>query len=88
MQGLQVTILDAAGQRRQATLPGSVAVARVIAKLVMAMGLPTVQPDGAWISYRLHHQASGRQLGATETLVSAQVKDGDVLRLTPEILAG
>ena len=41
-------------------------------------------PDGAPLSYRFHHKASGRQLGDTETLGSAGVKEGDVLRLTPE----
>lgn len=52
------------------------------------MGLPHTGPDGGPISYRFHHKASGRQLGDNETFSGAGVRDGDVLRLTPEIVAG
>jgi hypothetical protein len=40
------------------------------------------------MSYKFHHRATGRQLLDTETLGSAGVKDGDILRLQPEITAG
>jgi hypothetical protein len=86
---LNLTIIDATGTRRQeATLPDGTAVGRIIEKLVQMMGLPSTGPDGAPISYRFHHKASGRQLGDAETLASASVREGDVLRLTPEIVAG
>jgi hypothetical protein len=84
-----VMIIDATGSRRQeATLPDNTAVGRIIEKLVAMMGLPATGPDGAPISYRFHHKASGRQLGDNETLAGASVRQGDVLRLTPEIVAG
>jgi hypothetical protein len=40
------------------------------------------------MSYKLHHKRSGRQLLDTESLATATVQDGDVLRLQPEITAG
>jgi hypothetical protein len=40
------------------------------------------------MSYRLHHRASGRQLLDSETLTAAEVQNGDILRLQPEITAG
>jgi uncharacterized ubiquitin-like protein YukD len=86
---IDVTVIDVTGSREQvASLPDDAPVRRVIAKLVEMMGLPVAGPDGAPLSYRFHHKASGRQLGDAETLAAAGVKDGDVLRLTPEIIAG
>ena len=40
------------------------------------------------ISYKFHHKSSVCQLLDTDTLESAGVRDGDVLRLQPEITAG
>jgi uncharacterized ubiquitin-like protein YukD len=86
---IDVTVMDVTGSREQvANLPDDAPVRRVIAKLVEIMGLPMIGPDGAPLSYRFHHKASGRQLGDAETLAAAGVKEGDVLRLTPEIVAG
>jgi len=86
---IDVTVMDVTGSREQvANLPDDAPVRRVITKLVEIMGLPMTGPDGAPLSYRFHHKASGRQLGDSETLSSAGVKEGDVLRLTPEIVAG
>ncbi len=89
MGSIDVNVIDVTGSREQvANLPDDAPVRRVIAKLVEMMGLPMTGPDGAPLSYRFHHKASGRQLGDTETLASAGVNEGDVLRLTPEIVAG
>lgn len=89
MASIDVNIIDVTGSReQQATLPDDAPVRRVIAKLVELMGLPTNGPDGAPLSYRFHHKRSGRQLGDSETLASAGVVVGDVLRLQPEIVAG
>ena len=89
MGSIDVTVMDVTGSREQvANLPDDAPVRRVIAKLVEIMGLPMIGPDGAPLSYRFHHKASGRQLGDAETLAAAGVKEGDVLRLTPEIVAG
>jgi hypothetical protein len=89
VSNLDVSVIDVTGSRKQAvSLPDDAPVRRVIAKLVEVMGLPVNGPDGAPLSYRFHHKASGRQLSDSETLLGAGVKDGDVLRLTPEIIAG
>ena len=40
------------------------------------------------MSYKFHHKASGKQLLDTATRSSAGVREGDVLRLQPEITAG
>lgn len=89
MASIDVTVIDVTGSREQsAALPDDAPVRRVIAKLVELMGLPLYGPDGAPLSYRFHHKASGRQLGDNETLAQAGVRDGDVLRLQPEIVAG
>jgi uncharacterized ubiquitin-like protein YukD len=86
---INVTVIDVTGSRRQdATLPDNAAIAKIIGRLVELMGLPHTGPDGGPISYRFHHKASGRQLGDNETFSSAGVRDGDVLRMTPEIVAG
>ena len=45
-------------------------------------------PDGQLMSYKLHHRASGRQLLDNETLGDTRVREGDALRLQPEITAG
>ena len=52
------------------------------------MNLPRHSPDGQMMSYKFHHKSSGRQLLDTDTLVSANVKNDDILRLQPEITAG
>jgi len=89
MAHLDVVVTDATASRKQeATVPDDARSVRLIAKLVEAMGLPLVGPDGQPMSYRLHHRASGRQLRDDETLADAGVADGDALRLVPEITAG
>jgi uncharacterized ubiquitin-like protein YukD len=89
MGSVNVNVIDVTGSREQvATLPDDAPVRRVISKLIELMKLPATGPDGAPLSYRFHHKASGRQLSDAETLASAGVKEGDVLRLTPEIIAG
>ncbi|MCD6352322.1 MAG: EsaB/YukD family protein [Armatimonadetes bacterium] len=89
MGKVTVTIMDATGSKEQkAKLPDDAAVNRIIAKLVQLMNLPTTGPDGQPLSYKFHHKQSGKQLSDEQTLAEAGVKDGDVLRLQPEITAG
>lgn len=89
MGKVNVKIMDATGNKeKEATLPDDAAVKRIIVKLVQMMNLPTTGPDGAPMSYKFHHKASGMQLTDEQTLAEAHVKDGDVLRLQPEITAG
>lgn len=86
---MDITVIDATGSKTQnATIPGNAPAARIMAKLVQVMELPSVGPDGQPLSYKFHHKQSGRQVGDNETLEQAGVKDNDVLRLVAEITAG
>ena len=49
---------------------------------------PEFAPDGQPLSYKFHHRASGKQLLDTQSLRDVGVKNGDILRLQPEITAG
>jgi len=89
MNNLTIKVWDATGNKKQLVeLPADAAVNRVIAVLVDKMNLPRYSPDGQLMSYKFHHKASGRQLLDDQTLASADIHNGDVLRLQPEITAG
>jgi WXG100 protein secretion system (Wss), protein YukD len=89
MNMLTIEVWDATGNKKQLVeLPSDAPVNRVIAVLVEKMSLPRYSPDGQLMSYKFHHKASGRQLLDDQTLASADVHSGDVLRLQPEITAG
>ena len=89
MSDITIEVWDATGNKKQTVqVPRDAAVNRVIAVLIEKMNLPRHSPDGQMMSYKFHHKASGKQLLDTETLASANVRDGDVLRLQPEITAG
>ena len=84
-----VVIVDATGNKEQRVgLPDDVQVGIIMVKLVEKINLPAIGPDGNPISYKFIHKVSGRQLLETQTLAEAGVRDGDVLRLQPEITAG
>ncbi len=86
---VNVEIWDSTGNKRQsAELPDDAPVEWIMTVLVDRMSLPRNSPDGAPMSYKFHHKASGRQLSEGETLASVGVRDGEVLRLVPEITAG
>lgn len=86
---ITIEVWDATGNKKQLVeLPADAPVNRVIAVLVEKMNLPRQSPDGQLMSYKFHHRASGKQLLDSQTLLSAEVRDGDVLRLQPEITAG
>ena len=89
MSNITIEVWDATGNKKQLVeLPADAAVNRVIAVLVEKMNLPRHSPDGQLMSYKFQHRASGRQLLDEETLASAGVRDGDIVRLQPEITAG
>ncbi|HKD37320.1 MAG TPA: EsaB/YukD family protein [Pirellulales bacterium] len=89
MSDLIIEVWDTTGNKKQlVSVPGDSAVDRVIAVLVERMNLPRHSPDGQLMSYKFHHKASGRQLLEDATLESSGVREGDVLRLQPEITAG
>lgn len=82
-------VWDATGNKRQTVVvPADVPVNRIMVVLVDKLNLPRSGPDGQLMSYRFHHKASGRQLLDSETLAEAQVRDGDIVRVQPEITAG
>ncbi len=89
MPSVRLRIMDISGSRtRDVEAPTDVAITRVLALLVEKMNLPINSPDGQLMSYKLHHRQSGRQLLETQTFAEAEVRDGDELRLQPEITAG
>ena len=89
MSTITIEVWDATGNKRQLVeVPADAEVSRLIAVLIGRMNLPRHSPDGQAMSYKFHHKGSGRQLLETDTLASAGVQAGDVLRLQPEITAG
>ena len=86
---MTIEVWDATGNKRQRVeAPADAPVNRLIAVLIERMNLPRHSPDRQAMSYKFHHKASGKQLLDSETLVSAGVSEGDILRLQPEITAG
>lgn len=89
MAKINVTIVDTTGSKEQeAALPDDVPIARIIDRLVEVLYLPAVNTAGAPITYKFLHKATGRHLLDNLTLSQCEVRDGDVLRLIPEITAG
>ena len=89
MANLTIEVWDATGNKKQLVeLPADAPVNRVIAVLVDKMNLPRYSPDDQLMSYKFRHKATGRQLLDDQTLESADIHSGDVLRLQPAITAG
>jgi hypothetical protein len=89
MATITVQVWDATGNKRhEVELPDDVPIERILAVLVEKMNLPQSAPDGQPLSYKFHHRTSGKQLLDDQCLSAVQAKDGDVLRLQPEITAG
>jgi uncharacterized ubiquitin-like protein YukD len=89
MSLVTVQVWDATGNKRQEVeMPDDAPMNRVLAVLLEKMNFPQYAPDGQLLSYKFHHRASGKQLLDEQTLAEAGVKNGDVLRLQPEITAG
>ena len=86
---ITVEVWDTTGNKRQAAeVPDDAPVNRIMAVLVDRLSLPKNSPDGQPMVYKFHHKASGKQLVDEQTLAEAGVKEGDVLRVVPEITAG
>ncbi len=89
MNEIKIEVWDPTGNKRQLVeVPADAEVNRLFAVLIDRLNLPRNSPDGQLMSYKFHHKGSGRQLLDTDTLLSANVRDGDILRLQPEITAG
>jgi hypothetical protein len=86
---VNMQIVDVSGSRSSSvSAPDDVTLERLLVLLVEKLSLPLNSPDGQLMSYKLHHRRTGTQLLETATLAEAGVKDGDELRLQPEITAG
>lgn len=89
MSDIKIEVWDATGNKRQVVeTPADAEVNRLIAVLIERMNLPRHSPDGQAMSYKFHHKRTGRQLLDSDTLQAAEVQEGDILRLQPEITAG
>ena len=89
MAMINVTVFDSTENKKvPVELPDDAPVNKLISILIERLNLPKLGPDGAPLSYKFHHKNSGRQLQDQQSLSSADVKDGDILRLQPEITAG
>lgn len=89
MGALSLEVWDATGNKRvQVEAPDDVVVERILMVLTDRLHLPKHAPDGQLMSYKLHHRRLSAQLLDGKTLAEQDVKDGDVLRIQPEITAG
>lgn len=89
MGKVNVIIVDATGNKEQHVgLPDDIKCGIIMVKLVEKIKLPSTGPDGNPISYKFIHKTTGKQLLESMTMSECGVKDGDVLRLQPEITAG
>ncbi len=89
MPSINVTVFDSTENKRvPVELPDDAPANKLISVLVEKLKLPKSGPDGAPLSYKFHHKNSGKQVQDAQTLAQAGVKEGDILRLQPEITAG
>lgn len=89
MAMIRMRVWDITSSRsREVEAPDEVPIARLLVLLVERMNLPLSSPDGQIMSYKLHHKRSGQQLLDGQSLAEAGVREGDDLRLQPEITAG
>jgi len=80
---VRVTVSDQAGGKTvTAELPADAPMSRLLPALVTKMTLPSN------VQYGIQHKQSGKDLRGNDTLASAGVKDGDTLRLLPNVTAG
>lgn len=79
---VRVTVADQAGAKTvTADLPTKAMISRLLPALVNKMQLPNA-------SYGIQHKQSNKLLAPHDTLEGAGVKDGDTLRLVPDVIAG
>jgi ubiquitin-protein ligase len=88
MTDLEVTLVLPNGGARNAEVPDDVPVRELLPELTTSLELPTTDPDGRPMGYRLDSKALGRELKEEETLSEAGVPADDRLILTADITAG
>ncbi len=70
-------------------IPDDIPVNRIIVVLVEKLNYPKYDASQSQLlSYKLHHKATRKQLLDDKTLSEAGVRNGDTLRMIPEIVAG
>jgi len=86
---IEVEIIDENGtKRRRAKLPALAEVGELMGALVTKLSLPMFDAAGQPLTYHLDHKRTGARLLESESLAVAGVCDGDVLRISAEIIAG
>lgn len=89
MAYISIRVRDATGNDKGIVeVPDDAPVNRILVVLIDKLNMPRYSPDGQLLSYKFHHQATKKQLIDDQTLSEGGVKDGDILRLQPEITAG
>lgn len=77
------------GDELDVSLPLNATATDVIETLLdSGSGIPRVDPQGNHYSYSLVVKGQGTKLEGHETLGHARIYDGDVLLLTPHLVAG
>jgi len=88
-KGKKVIFLDQTGAKSvNAVIADMVTVKRILPNIITKMNLPVMGPDGQPMSYSLDHKEGGKRLLEDQTLIDAEVNDGDHLIIYPEIVAG
>ena len=83
-KGTRVTFLDQTGAKSvEAVIADTVSVKRILPNIITKMNLPVMGPDGQPMSYSLDHKEGGKRLHEDQTLVHAQIQDGDHLIVYP-----
>jgi len=86
---VEVEIIDESGsKRRRAVLPARAEVGELMGTLVSRLSLPLFDASGQPLTYYLDHKQSGARILEKDSLAGVEVKDGDLLRISAEILAG
>ena len=89
MGNINMLVWDATGNKQvEVQAPDDVVVNRLLMVLADKLHLPRHSPDGQLMSYKLHHRRAGTQLLDDRTLSAQDVREGDALRIQPEITAG
>jgi hypothetical protein len=87
---LTIEVRDLFGNKSdQVEVPDDVAINRLLVLLIERLAYPRYDATGGQLlSYKLHHLGTQKQLLDDQTLAQSGVRDGDALRLIPEITAG
>lgn len=90
MAYINIEVWDATGNKKNVVeVPEDVTINRIIVLIVEKLHYPKFDATGGQLlSYKFHHQATRKQLIDNYTLSQSGVKNNDIIRLIPEIVAG